>query len=299
MKKAIRVRVPATTANVGPGFDTLGIALKLYNEIDLTLSEIPRVELLGEIPVNQNHGAMKMIMGASRSFFRKIQSEEKGLTIRIRGDIPMSRGLGSSVTIRLGIVAGLNQLCDSPLKKNEVLDLVAELEGHPDNAAPAMLGGFVVSGIVDHQVVYLHKKLPKTLRFVAAIPEFEVETKKSRSLLPSTLPFTDAAHNVNRVALLVAAFWSGDYQTIGSFLEDRLHQPYRAKLIPQLFPVLNAAKLAGAIGGWLSGSGSTMMALTLSNAKKVGEAMQKAFRQSGGSCHCLILEVDNEGVRLK
>jgi homoserine kinase len=294
MKNQITVRVPGTTANVGPGFDSLGIALQIYNDIQISLTTLPEVEILGAEKANQ--GAIKMAMQAARAFFKKADLEECGIKLRISGRVPIARGLGSSVTVRLGIVAGLNQLFGKPLKASDILDVVSELEGHPDNAAPALLGGFVASGMVNGRVVYTQKKLPSKLKFIAAIPDFETETKEARKLLPEKLPFKDGVHNVNRVALLTSAFWSGEYNLLGDVLEDRFHQPYRAKLVPQLFSCLNAAKLAGAIGGWLSGSGSTVMALTLKDAPKVALAMKKVFEASGHSCQALILTAENRGI---
>lgn len=296
MKDSIRVRIPATTANVGPGFDSLGIALRLYNTMDLKLSVMPRIVYEGPIPAKQSHGAIKMIMEAARAFFHSTKLEEQGLTVRMSGDVPVARGLGSSVTVRLGIVGGLNQLLGKRLGKHGVLEIVAALEGHPDNAAPAIYGGFTVAGMFGDRVMCLRQKLSKDLKLVAAIPDFEVETKKARELLPVSLPFADAVHNVNRVSLLVAALWSGNYKAAGDFLEDRLHQPYRTALVPQLFTCLNAAKLAGAIGGWLSGSGSTIMAITLTRAGEVGRAMQKVFEDTGRSCSIMVTEVDQEGI---
>ncbi len=300
MKTKIRVRVPATTANVGPGFDSLGIALQIYNDVELTLSEVPEVQLMGDIPREQSHGALKMVMECTRLFFRKAKVEERGVAVQITGSVPTARGLGSSVTVRLGVVAGLDRLFGNPLSKADVLKLVTELEGHPDNAAPGLHGGLVVSGIMGGgEVACIRKPLPESLQFVAAIPDFEVETKKARALLPAALPFADAVHNVNRVALLVAALWNGDYGLVGDFLEDRLHQPVRSTLIPQLFPCLKAAKEAGAIGGWLSGSGSTVMALTKSNATKVGVTMKKVFADSGRECEIVVVSADNTGVTFK
>jgi homoserine kinase len=298
MKKNIRVRVPGTTANLGPGFDTLGIALNFYNEIGIRLSSVPEVVLEGGLDSKPNRGAMKMIMEAARAFFRAVDADEQGITVRIDGDVPIARGCGSSVTVRMGMIAGLNELFNKPLNKNQILNLVSRLEGHPDNAAPAIYGGLVVSGMINNEVVCFRKKLPRSLKFVAAIPDYEVETKKARELLPTSIPFQDAVHNVNRTSLLVAALWDGDYEKVGDFLEDRLHQPQRAALVPQLFSCLNAAKLAGAIGGWLSGSGSTIMALTLKDPKKVGEAMRQIFAKSAVPCKILVLEADQNGLTI-
>jgi homoserine kinase len=298
MKNKVRVRVPGTTANVGPGFDCLGIALNLYNTVELKLTSIPEIRLAGPKGAQPSPGAMKMVMESARAFFKKAETPELGFEINIQGDVPIARGLGSSVTVRLGIVAGLNELHGKPLTKTEVGHLVSSLEGHADNAIPALVGGFTVAGLLKDQVYWFRKKISKKLKFVAVIPDYEVVTKKARELLPPTLSFSDSVQNVNRVSLLVAALMEEDYEAVGNFLEDRLHQPYRAQLVPQLFPCLNAAKLAGAIGGWLSGSGSTIMAITLSNPKKVGQAMQKIFKDQRMSCEVVVLEADSEGLKI-
>lgn len=299
MKNSIRVRVPGTTANIGPGFDSLGIALQIYNYVDVRLTRKQGVSLGRSIAASQRVGARAMISEAAIGFFRASGCDPLGVEVDICGDVPAARGLGSSVTLRMGVVAGLNELVHRPLSRARVLDVVAELEGHPDNAAPAIYGGFAVSGIFQGQVSCIVRKLPAALKFVTLIPDFEVETKKARKLLPKSLPFHDAVTNVNRVALLVAAFCDGDFGRVGNFLEDRLHQPYRAKLIPQLFSVLNAAKIAGAIGGWLSGSGSTIIALTLEDPKAVENAMRFVMERSGAHCEVKILAADTHGLRFK
>lgn len=298
MNRTVVVDVPATTANVGPGFDTLGIALRLYNRVSVELSVRSQIELRDAAGAVASPGSIQMAAAAAHEFFRRAKLKKRGVTIFVTGAVPVARGLGSSVTLRLGIVAGLNHLLGKPLSREEILEVVTRLEGHPDNAAAALHGGLVVSGLVGTRVVCEHKQLPQALKFVAAIPDFEIETKKARALLPSAVPFADAVHNLNRSTLLTAALWDGDYKRVGDLLEDRLHQPYRAKLVPQLFPCLAAARRAGAIGGWLSGSGSTVMALTLRNPRRVGAAMKRVFEKSGASCRVLVLEADRSGVRV-
>ncbi len=293
---AITVRVPATSANVGPGFDSLGIALRLYNEVDVQFSTGRDIRLIPPEGATPTSGSIRMANEAALCFFERLGEARRGAVVRIRGEVPIARGLGSSVTARLGIVAGLNALCGNPLNRQGLLDLITELEGHPDNAAPAILGGFVVSAKVGDEVTAYSTKLPTGLKFVAAIPDFEVQTKKARALLPKTLRFSDAVHNVNRVAMLVGAFMKKDYPSIGRYLEDRLHQPYRAVLIPQLFECLNAAVLSGAIGGWLSGSGSTIMAITSGDPLKVGAAMKQVFTRQRIRAQVHVLTADNRGV---
>lgn len=293
----VTIRVPATTANVGPGFDTLGLALQLYNDVEVAIKPLPEVTFTEQgSTAKGDRGAVKMVMQSARLFFKRAEIDEVGIDVKITTRVPIARGLGSSVTLRLGVIMGLNELLGQPLNKQEILEIVTELEGHPDNAAPAVFGGFVVSAQLASGVKYSRVKVDSSLKFVAAIPSFEVKTKSARELLPASIPFHDAVHNLNRTALLVSSFWDRDYTAIGELLEDRLHQPFRSDLIPQLFKTINAATLAGAIGGWLSGSGSTVMSLTLKNPVKVAEAMKNVFESSGVSCNVVQLRADNRGA---
>lgn len=297
MKAVARVRVPATSGNMGPGFDTLGVAVRLYNTVEVRLLPVPEARRTDRMPPAQAAGAVKIVMVAARAFFRKVGAEERGLSVHVRGDVPIARGLGSSVTVRLGVVAGLNRLLGEPLGREELLDLVAGLEGHPDNAAPAIFGGMAVSGMVDGKVAFQKIKVPRSVRFVIAIPDYEMETRQAREILPSSVSLADCIHNLNRVALMVAAAERGDFKRMGHFLEDRLHQPFRAKLIPQLFPALEAARAAGAYGGWLSGSGSSVMAVARDRPLAVGRAMARVFARDGVKCRVHVLEADPKGMR--
>ncbi len=290
MKSVARVHVPATSGNMGPGFDTLGVALRLYNCVEVRLHDQRCAKDAPSSP---------MAAAAARAFFRKAAVHERGFSARIRGDVPASRGLGSSVTVRLGVAAGLNHLLGSPLGRAELLDLVSDLEGHPDNAAPAVFGGIAAAGVVEGRVMHRTFKAPPSLRFVAAIPDFEMETRRARKILPASAPLADCVHNLSRVALMIALASQGDFRGFGRLLEDRLHQPYRAKLVPQLYPALDAARAEGAYGGWLSGSGSTIMAITRDRPREVGRAMARVFAKSRARCRVLILAADPKGMRIE
>ncbi|MBX7156814.1 MAG: homoserine kinase [Verrucomicrobiae bacterium] len=277
----VKVRVPATTANLGPGFDCLGVALKLYNTIAIKRE-------------NSNKISSGMIRESANLFFKSIQQKPFSFSTTIQGDVPISRGLGSSVTLRAGVVSGLNFLAGEPLSQAECLNLVIQLEGHPDNAAPAFLGGFTVA--TDETILRV-PILPK-LKFIAVIPEIEVETEKARKVLPKTLPFTDAVKSEKQAALVAAAFAAQKYELLQNAFEDRLHQPYRKKLLPFLDEVVEAGMQAGALGGFLSGSGSTMMCLSLGSPKLVAQAMKKILAKRRLSFKVVILEADNEGIRV-
>jgi homoserine kinase len=188
-------------------------------------------------------------------------------------------------------VAALNALTKANLNRNDLLDLVTELEHHPDNAAPAIFGGFAVAGRVGERVCCLAFPVNPAVRFVALIPRFEVSTEMARTLVPSSFSKADTVHNLNRAALLSAALASGRYDRLRGLFEDRVHQPYREKLIPQLSRVIRAGEAAGALGGWLSGSGSTIMCLTLARPAAVAEAMQRELPDSDVK----VLKADNAG----
>jgi len=277
--KSVRVRVPATTANLGPGFDAMGIALRIYNTITVARGN-------GTDP-----GEMASL--AADLFFQASAVRKFDFHWSVEGDVPRSRGLGSSVTVRLGILHGLNVLAGKPLDRQEVFRLCVELEGHPDNAAPGAFGGFCIapkSGPLQRYSV------DKELAFVLLIPDMELETSEARGVLPSKIPLADAALSVGNAAAIAGAFASGDYRKLVGCFEDRLHQPYRAKLMPFLDDVIAAGCAAGAIGGWLSGAGSTIACAALHRPDKVANAM---IATCGLESACaVVVRADNAGVKI-
>jgi homoserine kinase len=296
-KPSVTVRVPATTSNLGPGLDTLGVAMKLHNQISLRETDEPVV--LRTDSAKDTPGALAMTREAADAFFRCSKTKPHGAQVEVKGEIPISSGLGSSVTVRLGILYGLNELNGRPLSDTELLEVVTELEQHPDNAAPAMFGGFVVLGVINGAIRYRRFSVPPTLKFVVCVPEFKVATDKARALLPRQVPLRDAVENLNRVALITSVFASGDFSLLRGLFDDKLHQPYRKKLIPQLDAVVAAGVEAGALGGWLSGSGSAIMCIAEQKEKAVAEAMANVFARDRIRCDTHILHADNDGTRVK
>lgn len=276
----ITVRVPATSANLGPGFDCLGVALQLYNRV--TVRRGP------------GGAAAPMVREAAAAYFDRSGSAPFEFAWDIDGDIPRSRGLGSSVAVRLGILHGLNGLDGSPLDDHGLYRLCAELEGHPDNAAPGAFGGFTAARA---DGAFFRCPIAPALRFVFLIPDVEIETESARRLLPAQIPFGDAVRNTANAALLTAAFAAQDYELLRGCLHDHLHEPYRTPLVPWLAPAVAAGIGAGALGGYLSGSGSAVACLTLGDPEEVARAMRAACDAAGA--RVLLLEADNEGaVRL-
>ncbi len=292
----VTVRVPGSTSNCGAGFDSLGMALSIYNEITLT-----RGDWRGSRPAgpSDTHG-LDMADEAAGLFFVRAGVDEIGYTLAIRGDVPMSRGLGSSVTLRAGVVAALNELTGAKLSKDDLCSLVTQLEGHPDNATPAVIGGFCVARCDAHTgelLGVLRKPIGKELCFVCASPDQELETKKARGILPKELPYFDAVKSVNSATYVVAAFLSGEYDRLRHAVKDFLHEPYRLPLIPGAKPAIEAGIAAGALTGWLSGSGSTVLCVARpKDAAKVGRAMVGAFAAHKLSATVRSLHTDNDGL---
>jgi homoserine kinase len=288
------VRIPGTTANLGSGFDTLGLAVALYNRATVRRRSDRRVEITSPIAEDARAGALAMLEEAAAAFFKKTHAQRFGVDLHLAGDVPIARGLGSSVTARLGCVAGLNALAGSPLDRQGLLEVVAALEGHPDNAAPAVFGGFTAAGFVGSEVRCIRVPLPSRIRLVTLIPHFEVSTPEARKRVPQTFSKADTIHILNRASLVTAAFATGRLENLRGCFDDRIHQPYRAALIPGMDAILAAGVKAGAIGGWLSGSGSTLMCLALDNPEAIATAMQRKMPKA--AVH--ILKPDNAGLKL-
>lgn len=274
MEKAT-IRVPASTSNLGPGFDCLGIALRIYNSITLRRAN-----------VRQNQE--KIIAEAADRFFKQTKRRPFSFFCSANEKIPRCRGLGSSATMRLGILHGLNELCGGPLNRLSIFHLCAELEGHPDNAAPCSFGGFTVVRGENFQRFEVSR-----LRFVLLIPDFEISTPAARKILPAKMSRAHAVQSAGNAAAIAAAFASRDYEKLRGAFADQLHQPFRAKLIPFLPRVIAAAEKAGALGAFLSGSGSTICAVTLRNPQRVGAAMKRA---APCKAEIVITTADNRGV---
>jgi homoserine kinase len=277
MISSATIRVPASTSNLGPGFDCLGVALRLYNHVTITrVSHTPPPAIA---------------RSAARLFFRATALRPFLFSTALSDEIPQARGLGSSATIRLGILHGLNRLAGRPLDRGQLFELAAKLEGHPDNAAPASFGGFTVvrAGKVQRFDV------SSRLHFVLLIPEMKIATSAARRLLPARLAHADAVLSCANACAVTAAFVSGNLVRLRGALADRLHQPSRKKLVPFLDRVIAAGEKAGALGGFLSGSGSAIICLTLRQPEKVAAAMKKA---APPAARTIVTIADNHGARL-
>ena len=292
--KSVSVRVPASTSNLGSGFDTLGLAVQLYNFVTVTRGAGTGVEIVSPISATDRTRTTFMLSQAARLFFRRARKTAFGIEVAITGDVPVGRGLGASASARLGVVAALNELAQTELSRQQLLEIVTELEGHPDNASPSIFGGFTVSGTVGDAVRCLSFPVSAKLKMVTLIPRFEISTEQARKLVPATFSKADTTHSLNRAALITAAFASRNYESLRGLFDDRVHQPYREGLIPELSRVIRAGEKAGAIGGFLSGSGSAIICMTLAKPDAVAIAMQRQLPDS----EVKILTADNRGFTL-
>ena len=254
----VTVRVPATSANLGPGFDTLGLALALYNT--LTFEELPEgLFFEGVEPEYATEENLSVI--SYQAVMDKLGLPMPGLRISIRADIPICRGLGSSAALIAAGAAGANANHGSPLTREELRAVCYDIEGHPDNLAPAIFGGLVASFVENERPYIARYSLHKSLHCTALIPDFQLSTHLSRSVLPKEVPYKDAIFNVSRTAVLLKALEEGDAETISVALNDKLHQPFRRTLIPGFDAAEKLAHDCGCVAFFLSGAGPTLLCL--------------------------------------
>ncbi len=284
----VSVRVPATSANLGPGFDCLGIALDLWATITLSRDAPPN-----------DHPLARMADNAARALFAAAELEPPaGLAATYEGSIPIARGLGVSAIARAGGVLAANALAGDPFDREHLLFLATELEGHADNVAPALFGGLQVAVRARSKISHVGVPLPEGLKAVLLIPELRMPTQKSRKLLPQSLSRADAVQNASRAALLIAALSQGRLDLLDEATKDRLHQPARAKLFPAMYGIFDAAKTAGAHCAYLSGGGSTICALCTDNEQGVADAMLEAARSREVTAKTLITAPTERGAEI-
>ena len=298
----LKLKVPATSANLGPGFDCLGIALKLYNnfifkenrqglEIEVRKDGIQNKEI--EIANTDN-----LIYKSVKRFQKVSGIEVKNLKIIEESKIPLARGLGSSATAIVGTLYGLNKIYNFPLNKNRLFEMAISIEGHSDNVIPAFTGGFVVSVLKGNKLNYKKISVENSgLKAILVIPDFQLETKDLRAVLPDKVDFRDALFNQSRAALLTSVFADQDWENLATAMEDRLHQNYREKLIPGLKSVIKQGYKKGALGVALSGAGPTVLAFSKDYSEDIAQDMQEIFSENGVKSSYLVTGIDNKGVQ--
>jgi homoserine kinase len=304
---SVAVLTPATSANLGPGFDTLGLALQLYNRFDVEVVEgdplTPNIDVHGSLGSGLSKGSDNLFFQAFALLFQRKQVALPTVKIRMTISIPPGCGLGSSATAVVGGLVAANELLrikGLAAEKEELLApaVDAEAGNHPDNVAPALLGGLVATTTVDGEIRAVKTRFPDSIKAIIFTPSFPMDTVTGRKLLPANYSRDDVTFNTGRVALFLTALQTGHYELIGEAMQDRLHQPYRQALFPAMPDIIQSALDAGAHGASLSGGGSSLIALASSNHQAILRAMQETARSLGVDGSGMILRADQVGARV-
>ena len=289
MPDSVTVRVPATSANLGPGFDCLGLALDVWGKITLRRADAAEH---GDDPMAQ------MALTAARRYFQELREPPGPLSAAYEGAIPIARGMGASAVARVGGLVAANELAGDRLDRERLLVLATELEGHADNVTPAIFGGFQVSVHEGDRVLHTSVPLPDGLHAVLFVPELRMATRESRKLLPASLSRADVVFNTSRAALLVAAMARGRFDLLDAATQDKLHQGPRSQLFPAMFAIFEAAKAAGAHAAYLSGGGSTICALATANMEGIADSMREAAHSRETPGETLITRPTARGAEI-
>lgn len=294
MEKVI-VKVPATSANLGPGFDSLGCALTMYNT--LTFEKMKFGLRIQGFPSKYRNARNLAVVAYNRTL-KKLGRKQSGLKVSIETNIPVCRGLGSSAAIIVAGVLAANELEKGNLSKQEILEICTEIEGHPDNIAPALFGGLTASFVKDEKPYTVEYKINPKWHFIALIPDFKLSTHKARKALPKSVPFEDAVFNVSRVAALLKSLENGDEEILKNVLFDKLHQDYRSPLIEEYDIIEKTVRNLGAEAFYLSGAGPTLMAIT-SNSNLYND-IDKALNETlKNKWEVVPLEIDYNGATIE
>lgn len=290
----IKITVPATSANMGSGFDSMGVALRLYNEVSLAPSDHVDIHVHGGARVRRD--ASNLIYKTVSHVYDLCGKTLHGLKIIEKSNIPKTRGLGSSSACIVAGILGANELLGRPLSQREMIDLAAQLEGHPDNAVPAMIGGVVVSVLDGGHVYYTQLPLKERLLFTALIPDFQLNTGRARAALPEQVRHEDARFNVARAALLAASLSQGKLSNLKIAMQDRLHQDARFAMIPGGRELYDRLYEAGALGVYISGAGPTLIAVTRAGNRRFPDALRAQKSEALSGFHILPLHCDLRGA---
>lgn len=288
--------MPATSANLGPGFDCLGMALDLWNTVRLERGA-GGITITGYGADHLRRNESNLVYRAVARLFRHLEQGVPPLTLSCHNAIPLTRGLGSSAAAVVGGLVAANVLCGSPLRQDELLKLAVEMEGHPDNVTPALLGGCQIAVVgEDGAVVTSRVALPDELKAVLFVPAFQMPTAKARAVLGQTVPRQDAVFNIGRAALLVNALASNRVELLDIATRDRLHQPQRESIFPQMRLLFRAARQAGALGVFLSGAGSSVLALTNGREMTVAYELAEEARKASLEGEVIITKPVQQGA---
>lgn len=292
----MKISVPATSANLGPGFDTLGLAVSLHNQVIIKPSKFHSVSLRGEGSNNPVLKDNNMFIAIFNDFYHNLSHKKRHFRFEFSNEIPLSRGLGSSSAVIVSAIASAYAIEGIMLDKNKLLNLALAYENHPDNITPAVMGGFNVATVQDNEVKYIKKNMPNNLKAIVVIPNRPMSTQLSRKSLPYKYSKEDAIFNISHSSLLTAAFMSQDWEMLRTASLDKIHQKYRMKQMPELFDVQKTSLKNGSLMSTLSGSGSTLFSIAYrEDAKKIESELKKKFPHF----KVLSCNFDNDGVRVE
>ena len=294
----VKVKIPATSANIGSGFDSLGLAVTLYNYVFMDEFDGLQMSSMDSVPIPCDE--TNLVYTTAKSLFELCGRPFHGLRIHQENNIPLARGLGSSSACIIGGLMGANELLGRPLSHNELINLAAKMEGHPDNSTPALVGG-LVTAVLDGsgEVYYVKQVIKHDLRFATFIPDFELKTSTARAALPKEIPHRDGVFNLSRSALMSVSLYSGNYQNLRIAAQDTLHQPYRLGLIKGAEQVFDLSYRLGAYAAYISGAGSTLMAIVDEKFTDFEQQARAALNDMGFTgWQIKMLEIDNHGAQL-
>ncbi|MCR5005289.1 MAG: homoserine kinase [Clostridiales bacterium] len=294
----IQIQIPATSANLGAGFDALGLALNFYNYVEMEESDHVDISSFDEqvIPTDETN----LIYVSAKDLFTVCGRELKGLKLRQTNNIPMARGLGSSSACIIAGLLGANTMLGDPLSLDDLVNMAAQIEGHPDNTAPALLGGIVTAVFNGKKVEWVKQEVRTRLKFVAIIPDYELKTEAARAALPKEVSHKDAVFNLSRAALFSASLLTGKYENLRTAVQDRLHQPYRLELMPHAREVFDIAYTHGAYAVYVSGAGPTVMAIVDEDNTFFTGKMEFSMEAAGiTGWKVRELAIDNQGAQIR
>lgn len=293
----IKIQIPATSANIGPGFDSLGLALRLYNRV--WMEECGDIQISTTDGTDVPHGEDNLIFKTVRFLYELCGKPLPGLYISQENNIPMTRGLGSSSACIVAGLLGANMLLGEPLSKPDIVNLAAVLEGHPDNSTPAILGGLTTAVLQENRVYSVKVPISGRLKFAAFIPDFELKTEEARAALPEQVKHKDAVFNLSRTALMTASLFSGRLDNLRIAVEDKLHQPYRLRLIPGAEEIFTLCDKMGAYACYISGAGPTLMAMVNVTDISFKTRAEKALAELPQKFRLEMLDCDETGATVE
>lgn len=286
----IKIQVPATTANMGPGFDCFGMALKIYNEFEFF--SVSKENFDKSLEENLIYKSMVYVL-------KKYEYKNYNFGIRVtKCNIPMARGLGSSASCIVAGIGAANNILGNILSESDIINLATEIEGHPDNVTPAVLGGMTISLPIDDNIIYSKVPVSKDIKFAVMVPDFEVSTEETRNSLPESYSKDDIVFNISRASIMISNMFNEDFTNLRECLKDKIHQPFRKKLIPNIDQIFNKSRDLGSIGEFISGSGPTLIAIIKKDDNLFENNMKEFLNTLNVKWDIKVVDVDLEGMKI-